>query len=322
MKVNRSKQREQRVLFQSPLSLLPLVQSVTLRTTLAVNTSAMRFVIVSTLLLGFVTVGFSGEETQVDTEAPSMDVVEGQVAEPSPNRFRFTTIRTWVYRDFLPDSRDSDVLGLEFNSAWGLGDFDVANISYLEFADYARAVPGKPAGNPEPGSEAATGITDLLSAFLFSRKSEHHGPHHFAYGLASQFPTASDDTLGSGKWALGPAIEYEYHRDRFYGAFVALQLWSVAGDADRKDVSMLMIKPMVTYDLGKKWKAVYMPYGISVYWNKPASDAVYLPLGGGIQRDFRIGSLDMAASVQFFKYVVRPSEGSEYDLRFMLEFDF
>jgi hypothetical protein len=196
------------------------------------------------------------------------------------------------------------------------------NISYLEVADYPRAVPGKPTGNPEPGTESATGISDTLSAFLMSKEREHHGPHHFAYGLATQFPTASDDTLGSGKWSLGPAIEYEYHNNRFYAAFVALQLWSVAGDADRKDVSMLMIKPMVTYDLGKQWKAVYMPYGVSVYWNKPASDAVYLPLGGGLQRDFRIGSLEMAASVQFFSYVVRPPKGSEYDLRFMLELDF
>jgi len=241
---------------------------------------------------------------------------------PSPNRFHFTNLRLWAYRNFLPDDKDSDVLGLELNSAWGLAGFDVANISYFEFADYDRPVPGMPPGNPEPGLKSATGITDLLTAFLFSRQQAHHGHHHFAYGLAAQFPTASDETLGSGKWALGPAIEYEYHRNRFYAAFVALQLWSVAGDSARKDVSMLMITPIVTYDLGKQWKAVYMPYGVSVYWNKPASDAVYLPLGGGIQRGFRIGSLQMAASVQFFKYVVRPSKGSEYDLRFMLEFDF
>lgn len=282
----------------------------------------MKSAVIGLLLLAFASASFGGEETQVNTETPSGDVAEQRVMEPSPDRFRFTTIRAWAYQDFLPDSRDAQTLGFEVNSAWGLGSFDVANISYLEVADYPRAVPGKPPGNPEPGMESATGISDLLSAFLFSQKREHHGPHHFAYGLATQFPTASHDTLGSGKYALGPAIEYEYHQGRFYAAFVALQLWSVAGDADRKDVSMLMVKPMITYHLGKKWKAVYMPYGISVYWNKPVSDAVYVPLGGGLQRDFRIGSLDMAASAQFFSYVVRPAKGSEYDLRFMLEFDF
>ena len=136
-----------------------------------------------------------------------------------------------------------------------------------------------------------------------------------------QLPTASDSTIGSGKWCVGPAVEYEYERGRFYAAFVALQLWSFAGDEDRKSVNMLMVKPMITYDLGRCWKAVYMPYGVSVYWDKPSGEKVYLPLGGGIQRDFPIGRRELAASVQFFKYVLRPSKGSEYDLRFMLELD-
>ncbi len=107
-----------------------------------------------------------------------------------------------------------------------------------------------------------------------------------------------------------------------FAAFVALQLWSVAGDSDRKDVSMMMIKPMVTYDLNEKWKAVYMPYGVSVYWNKPSGQRVYFPLGGGIQRQFNIGSVPSAFSVQLFKNVIRPDKGTKYDFRLMLEVNF
>ena len=188
--------------------------------------------------------------------------------------------------------------------------------------DYPRAVPGRPIGNVRPEPGAATGITDLLSAFLASPKRRHHGPHHWAVGAAFQFPTASDSTIGSGKWAVGPAIEYEYHKGRFFAAFVALQLWSFAGDADRKSVNMLMVKPMVTYELARKIKAVYMPYGISVYWNKKVGDKVYLPLGGGLQFDFGVGRQEAAVSLQFFKYVIRPSKGSEDDLRLMVELDF
>lgn len=65
-----------------------------------------------------------------------------------------------------------------------------------------------------------------------------------------------------------------------------------------------------------------MPYGISIYWNKPSDEAIYLPIGGGLQRGFRLWGVETAASLQFFKYVIRPSAGSEYDLRFMLESDF
>lgn len=243
-------------------------------------------------------------------------------AKEPHDHFHVTALRLWFYREFLPKSNDADALGIELNTAWGAGCLDFANILYTEVVDYPRAVPGMPAGNEFPGLGEATGVTDVLSALLISPKRKHHGPHHFAAGVAVQLPTATDDTIGSGKWSAGPAVEYEYHKGRLFAAFVALQLWSFAGDSDRKNVNMLMIKPMVTYDLGRCWKAVYMPYGISVYWEKPKSDMIYLPVGGGIQRDFRIGRQEMAVSLQLFQYVLRPSKGAEYDMRLMVEFDF
>ena len=41
-----------------------------------------------------------------------------------------------------------------------------------------------------------------------------------------------------------------------------MQLWSVAGDSDRKDVSMLIVKPFVYYSLNENWDLMYVPYGI------------------------------------------------------------
>jgi len=243
--------------------------------------------------------------------------------EASSDAFQLATFRTWLFRSFLPDANDdADVLGLEFVSTWGWGNYDVTNISYIELADYPVGVPGQPPGNPEPGTAADTGINDLLSAFLFSKKGGHDSPHHFGYGFAAQLPTGSGETLSSGKYSLGPAIDYEYHNGRFFMAIVALQLWSVGGDSDRKDVSMMMIKPMLTYDINEKWKAVYMPYGVSIYWNKPSGQKVYFPLGGGIQRQFNLGAKPSAISLQLFKNVVRPDSGTEHDLRLMFEINF
>lgn len=251
------------------------------------------------------------------TFAPAHSTSSGE-----SNRFRITTLRLWAYQNFVPDGSDPDIFGIEVDSAWGWGRINVTNISYFELAEYPQPVSGMPMGNPYPGPGSATGISDLMSAFLFSKKKAHHGRSHFSAGFAVQLPTATDDTLGAGKWCVGPAIEYEYEYGRFFAAFVALNFWSVAGDADRKGVNMFMLKPMVTYDLGHRWKAVYMPYGVSIYWDKPLEDAVYLPVGGGVQKDFRIGSLHMGASVQFFKYVLRSRKGAEHELRFMLETNF
>jgi hypothetical protein len=241
----------------------------------------------------------------------------------SSGAFHLATYRTWLFHSFMPDSKDdAETLGLEFVSAWDWGNYSATNISYIEVADYHTGIPGLPQGNPEPATVGDTGINDLLTAFLFSKKGGHHGPHHFGWGFSAQLPTGASDTLSSGKWSLGPAVEYEYIGDRLFVAVVALQLWSVAGDSDRKDVNMLMIKPMITYDLNEKWKAVYMPYGISAYWNKPSGQKWYVPLGGGIQRQFNIGSKASAFSVQLFNNVVRPDKGAEHDFRLMFEVNF
>ena len=131
----------------------------------------------------------------------------------SSDAFHLATYRTWAFRSFLPDANDdANVLGQEFVFGWGMGNYDVTNISYIEFADYPVGVPGYPPGNPSPGTVADTGINDLLSAFLFAKKG-HHGPHHFGFGFATQLPTGSGDTLSSGKYSLGPAIDYDKEVD-------------------------------------------------------------------------------------------------------------
>ncbi len=237
--------------------------------------------------------------------------------------FSSTTYRTWLFRSFLPDSNDdADTLGLEFVSAWGWGNYDVTNISYFEVADYPVGVPGLPLGNPEPGVESDTGINDLLSAFLFSKKGAHDGPHHFGFGFATQLPTGSGETLSSGKYSLGPAsitnittIDSSWRSSR-------CSFGLSPETPSRKDVNMMMIKPMITYDLNEKWKAVYMPYGVSIYWNKPSGQKVYFPLGGGMQRQFNLGAIPSAVSLQLFQNVIRPDKGAEHDLRFMLELNF
>ena len=242
----------------------------------------------------------------------------------SSSGLRLSRYANWIFRSLLRDeSDDATTLGLEFESKLSLSKLEVKNISYFEVAQYDRGVPGQPVGNPGSSSTApADGITDLLTAFWFSKKGQHHGKHHFAPGFAAQFPTASDDTLGSGKWSLGPSFDYEYESGRWFAGAIALQLWSVAGDDDRKSVNMLMIKPFAYYNLTDKWDLMYVPYGIQVYWNKPSGEKVYLPVGGGAQRHFELGSVQMNLGLQYFYNVVRPTKGTVSDVRFLLEFNF
>ena len=86
---------------------------------------------------------------------------------------------------------------------------------------------------------------------------------------------------------------------------------------------MLLVKPFLYYNIAQNWDLMYIPYGVTVYWNKPAGQNVYVPLGGGIRRVLDIGEkTDMNISAQFFHNIVRPDKGPVNELRFLLEFVF
>ena len=244
--------------------------------------------------------------------------------------YRLDSQRTWPFFSFLEDKGDdAQTLGLELESHLNIGPYNVKNISYFEVNSYPRVIPGQPVGSPGNADQsgAANGINDLLTAFWFSKSVKHHekdhGKHHFTLGFAAQLPTATDKTLGSGKWSAGPSFDYEFESGRWFAGAIALQIWSFAGESDRKAVNMLMIKPFVAFNVFPRFDLIYMPYGISVYRNKPEGEKVYLPLGGGAQYQFPLGKeTTLNLGIQFFEYVIRPTNGTVYDLRFLIEFIF
>ena len=263
-----------------------------------------------------VSLALSGAIMPAEAQEPHDEAAQ----EAEASVFRVGSWRNWIFRSFLQDETDdANTLGLELESYFTFGSTQIKNIAYVEVADHPRAIPGQPQGNPLPEIGSATGISDLLTGFWISKQGGHHGKHHFAPGIAFQFPTATSETLGSGKWSVGPSLDYEYESGDLFAGAIALQIWSFAGDEDRKDVSMLMIKPFVYYTLSERWDLTYVPYGISVYWNKPSGEKVYFPIGGGGQYKTHLGSLGMNLGAQLFYNVVRPTKGTVWDLRFVVE---
>ena len=278
------------------------------------------FFLITTVLLH---VGVSAqEETKSDTDH------ETEHEEVSNKPFyRLGSQRTWPFKSYLNDpGDDATTLGVEFESYLNIGKYNVKNISYFEVNQYPRVIPGQPNGNPEETTDEIVpvdGINDLLTAFWFTKRGAHHGKHHLALGFSAMLPTASDKTLGSGKWSFGPSFDYEFESGRWFAGAIALQVWSFAGPSELKAVNMLMIKPFVVYNVVERFDLIYLPYGVSVYWNKPAGEDVYLPLGGGGQYQVPLGeNTTLNLGAQLFKNVIRPSNGTEYDLRFLIEFIF
>jgi hypothetical protein len=103
------------------------------------------------------------------------------------------------------------------------------------------------------------GLGDLTPEFFFSPRT----PTLLAPGLAMvwglgpvfQFPTATDDALGTGKWSAGPTfvVFFDDRPLHLTTGFLINNLWCYAGDQDRSNVNAMTLQPFLNYNLAKGW---------------------------------------------------------------------
>jgi len=194
-------------------------------------------------------------------------------------------------------------------------DWQVVNLDLILLADAPGGRPGNPV-NPEPvPGGRARGLSDWIHASFFNPTRET-GPV-VGVGFIASVPTATDPALGSGKWAIGPALRFSWRKDAWIiGAFGG-QRWSFAGKEDRFDVNQLMIRGTVLYEPDGNWFFVSTPI-ITANWNSDRDERWLLPLGGGVGRKFRIGGNQWRTSVQFYGNVIKPKGAPDWSARLAL----
>ncbi len=97
-----------------------------------------------------------------------------------------------------------------------------------------------------PGYGTESGLGDLqLSLFLSPAKPV--SGMILGFGPILQFPTASNDAVGSEKWAAGPTgVVLKQSGPWTYG-MLANHVWSYAGESDRQDISNTFVQPFMSY---------------------------------------------------------------------------
>jgi hypothetical protein len=99
------------------------------------------------------------------------------------------------------------------------------------------------------GPDGVTGIGDL---FLLDLQLMPKGKSTWGFGPVATLPTATDKTLGNGKWQAGAAMVYLYKglpKDLL--GFLVYQQWSFAGKSDRESVSEAQLQLVWTHHT--KW---------------------------------------------------------------------
>lgn len=96
-----------------------------------------------------------------------------------------------------------------------------------------------------PGDDTA-GLGDILQSFFFSPK-EPLGGWILGAGPVMLYPTATDDSLGGGKWGAGPtALVLRQDSGWTYGVLVN-HVESFAGEGCRSDISSTFLQPFLSY---------------------------------------------------------------------------
>ena len=140
----------------------------------------------------------------------------------------------------------------------------------------------------QDGIGEACGIGDVqYQGFLSPAK-----PGKFIWGIGPvlEFPTASEDELGSEKWSAGAGfVALRMDGPWVYGGLIN-NLWSYAGDGDRQNVNRMTLQPFVNYNLPKGWYLTSSPV-MTANWEADSNEAWTIPIGGGLGRVVRIGKL-------------------------------
>jgi hypothetical protein len=159
------------------------------------------------------------------------------------------------------------------------------------------------------------GLGDTTQSLFFSPKESLA---IWGVGPAFLLPTATDDLLGTGKWAAGPTAVVLRQEGPWTLGALANHLWDFAGDSSRDSVNATFIQPFVAYIL---------PTHTTFSLNTEASydwtnDQWTVPINFQVSQLFKIRGQIMQAFVGARYYAEKPDNGPEWGLRFGLTFLF
>lgn len=168
------------------------------------------------------------------------------------------------------------------------------------------------------GQDRQFGLGDTVFSAFLSPVSPFKGVT-WGIGPAILLPTATDDRLGADKWGAGPSIVLLAMPGKFVIGSLFSNIWSFGGSGDQ-DINLFTWQPFANYNLPHGWYLTTSPL-ITANWEATHSrDTWTIPLGGGIGRIFRLGSLPpMNAQVQTFYNVARPEAVGRWGLRIQLQ---
>jgi hypothetical protein len=131
-------------------------------------------------------------------------------------------------------------------------------------------------------------------------------------------PTATNDSLGAGRYLAGP--EFVFGKVADWGSFYVLLFhsWSVTGNDENETISVTGGQYFYTINLGNAWQIQGQPT-FTYNHNAPEGSKWTFPIGGGISKTVMLGDLPVKFGAQYWYYLAsNESFGQKHQVRFLI----
>ena len=234
-------------------------------------------------------------------------------------RMRHTVFLPFKYiTDFGAENGELNMLQIRPLYTLSTENWNFINRPIIPIIDITGTVIGRPE-LPSGGGGDATGLGDI--SYTVAVEARKLKPVSVAAGLAAVFPTASEDTLGSGKWSAGPAIMVMTTQDAWSMLLSARQIWSFAGDSQRAEVNNFAMEPIFTYRLSKQWYLITDPV-ILANWELDSGDRWLVPLGGGTGHHLKLWEQPLDLRIEAYYNIVRSDGAPDWSMAATITFLF
>jgi hypothetical protein len=165
-----------------------------------------------------------------------------------------------------------------------------------------------------PGISSDTGLGDIVQSFFFSPKKPGKFGIIWGVGPVFQYPTATNNRLGSEKFGLGPTAVVLRQSGGWTVGALANHIWSVAGNSSRRDISVSLLQPFVSYTF-RSATTISASLELTHNWT---TDATTMPLNIGASQTFKLWGQVMSFGLTGRYFVQRPAGGPDWGIRAQL----
>jgi hypothetical protein len=164
------------------------------------------------------------------------------------------------------------------------------------------------------GCGSTFGLSDIQEQLFLAPKTK---PGALIWGLGPifQFPSASPDVLGTGKWSVGPNAVALIMPGRYVIGLLVNQLWSFAGKMSTPPVNSGFFQPFIDYNIPGGQFSLSTAPEITANYEAPGNQKWTVPVGGGVTYTFKLNNQIMQLYGGYYTNVVHPLSGPQTTLR-------